>query len=181
VGQIKQHRPVLVILAAFSRFDEALQWARQTAVSLWGPLELESPLFPFHQTRFYESEMGADLKKQLLAFQRLAPPSDLVQWKHQTNRWEQQCRTLRDWGVPRPLNLDPGYLTEAKLVLASTKDRDHRLYLSDGVFAEGTLYWHGGQWKNRSWTYPDYQSEEYHEFFSLCRDYLRQQYRQLRT
>jgi hypothetical protein len=52
---------------------------------------------------------------------------------------------VAQWPEPRPLNLDPGYLTEAKLVLATTKDRNHRLYLDRGIFAEVTLcYQRGG-------------------------------------
>jgi hypothetical protein len=74
----------------------------------------------------------------------------------------------------RPLNLDPGYLTEAKLVLASTKDRDHRVYLDRGIYAEVTLHYQRGRgWQPRPWTYPDYRSEPYLQFFTRCRQYLR--------
>jgi hypothetical protein len=65
-------------------------------------------------------------------------------------------------------------LTEAKLVLATTKDRDHRLYLGRGIFAEVTLYYQRtAGWQTREWTYPDYRSAAYQAFFQQCRDYLR--------
>ena len=80
--------------------------------------------------------------------------------------------------VERPLNLDPGYLSEAKLVLATTKDRDHRIYLGQGIFAECTLYFHKQQWQPRDWTYPDFCSTPYRSFLAECRDYLGERYRQ---
>jgi hypothetical protein len=176
VGEIQHHRPVLIILAMFSRHPEALAWAKNETTRCWGPIALESDIFDFVQTTYYEARMGTNLKKQILAFENLAPPAELPHWKHQTNQWEDDYRSLDTHPEPRPLNLDPGYLTEAKLVLATTKDRDHRLYLSDGIYAEGTLYFYRGQWKTRPWTYPDYQTTEYHEFFSRCREHLRHRY-----
>ncbi|MEX2025857.1 MAG: DUF4416 family protein, partial [Pirellulaceae bacterium] len=91
--------------------------------------------------------------------------------------WEDEYRRQVAHPESRPLNIDPGYLTEAKLVLASTKDRDHRIYLSQGIFAEVTLHFQQAKWQTRPWTYPDYQRADYHEFFSRCRDFLRQSYR----
>jgi hypothetical protein len=73
----------------------------------------------------------------------------------------------------RLLNLDPGYLTEAKLVLASTKDHAHRIYLSQGIYAEVTLSYRRGHWRHHDWTYPDYQRSDYQAFFDRCRDYFR--------
>ena len=60
-----------------------------------------------------------------------------------------------------------------KLVLATTKDRDHRLYLGEGIYAEVTLHYQGGAWRARPWTYPDCARGDYHEFFLRCREHLR--------
>ena len=169
---------MLLIMAAFSRYDEALDWAGARAVQHWGPLALASPRFNFTETRFYEATMGTALRKCFFAFEHLFDPARLADVKLQTNLWEQEYAAVSRMPEPRPLNLDPGYLTEAKLVLASTKDRDHRIYLSRGIFAEGTLYFHGRRWRAREWTYPDYRSAGYHQFFDRCRSYLRQRYRQ---
>ena len=177
MGSTKPHPPVLLVLAIFSRYDESIDWAHHRARQAWGPAALESPRFPFNQTEFYESAMGPGLVKQLLAFEHLVEPEQLVEHKLQTNQWETDYQ--RDCGLPesRPLNLDPGYLSEAKLVLATTKDRDHRIYLQRGIYAEVTLHYHRRKWTPRSWTYPDYQTAGYHLFLDACRDYLRDRLR----
>lgn len=177
MAEPQPHRPVLLLLAAFSRHPSALDWARERAVEAWGEVALESERFSFDWTTYYEASMGTGISKRFLAFDRLIDPAQLAEIKLLTNRWEAEYRQSTDHEESRPLNLDPGYLTEAKLVLATTKDRDHRLYLDRGIFAEGTLYFHKGRWQSRPWTYPDYQSDEYHRFFDQCRQFLRTAYR----
>lgn len=178
MGVITQHPPVLLLLAAFSRYDSALVWAGQRAGASWGPIAMSSDQFEFADTGYYEPTMGPGLKKVLFAFENLIEPAKLAEIKHQTNAWETEYRDGNDHPEQRPLNLDPGYLTEAKLVLATTKDRDHRLYLDQGIFAEVTLHYQRRQgWKSREWTYSDYRNPAYHEFLTRCRDYLRRAYK----
>lgn len=179
MANVSPHRPVLMILAAFSRYPEAFEWTRLIVEQAWGPIELASELFEHRETNYYEATMGPDLKKMFFALETLVDPAELPQWKTQTNHWETVYQNVGKHPVPRPLNLDPGYLTEAKLILASTKDRDHRIYLRDGIFAENTLYFTKGGWQTRPWTYPDYQRADYHQFFTRCREYLRQEYSRL--
>jgi hypothetical protein len=165
------------LLAAFSRHLGALQWARHQAQQAWGRVHIESTLRDFSDTSYYEASMGPNLKKVLWGFGELGDSERLVDLKRQTNEWEVEYAADNDSPEPRPLNLDPGYLTEAKLVLATTKDRDHRIYLGKGIFAEVTLTYRQGAWSKNPWTYPDYQSDEYHQFFSRCREFLREQNR----
>jgi hypothetical protein len=165
-------------MVAFSQSPEALAWARQLLVEQWGPIARESDLFDFDQTDYYRDEMGSDLKKVIWAFESPADPGELASWKLQSNRWERSYQSPAGERVVRPLNLDPGYLSQAKLVLATTKDRDHRIYLGQGIFAECTLYFHKQQWQPRDWTYPDFCSAPYRSFLLDCRDYLRERSRQ---
>jgi hypothetical protein len=176
MGDIRQHQPVLLITAAFSRYGEAFSWARERVEREWGPVALSSERFEFTETRFYEASMGAELKKEFWAFKELVDPGRLADFKLRSNEWENEFQQLHSFSEQRPLNLDPGYLTEAKLVLATTKDRDHRLYLDRGIYAEVTLYYHDRLWQDRPWTYPDYRRSDYHQFFTRCREYLRQRY-----
>ena len=173
MSHAQPHAPVLRLLTAFSRHAEAIEWARQTTEAAWGPIAIESDRFDHRETSYYDATMGTDLKKCFFAFETLADPAELAEWKLASNQWEIDYRQLGRHPEPRPLNVDPGYLTDAKLVLATTKDRDHRIYLRDGIFAEVTLHFHRGRWEPRPWTYPDYQRADYHEFFLRCREYLR--------
>ena len=62
-------------------------------------------------------------------------------------------------------------------VAPHSKDRDHRLYMDRGIFAENTLFYRAKAWQQRPWTYPDYQRADYHLFFTRCREYLRERYK----
>ena len=173
MGEIHTHFPVLPILAAFSRHDEALEWAHERATADWGPIALESPRFDFVETGYYSPTMGGGLKKCFWAFDNLRAPAELTGWKIAANAWEAEYAGRAGLPEPRPLNLDPGYITLAKLVLASTKDHAHRIYLGRGIFAEVTLYFKDGRWQHRDWTFPDYRRADYQEFFAKCRQFYR--------
>jgi thioredoxin reductase len=69
----------------------------------------------------------------------------------------------------RLINIDPGYIDKAKLVLASTKDYAHRIYLQKGIFAEVTLTYRGNSFSPNDWSYPDYRSKEYIDIFNQIR------------
>lgn len=174
MGRVKEPIPVVLIVAAFSRYREALDWSRNVTQARWGKIILESPELSFAQTSFYEAEMGSGLVKQIFAFEKLIDPGTIPDYKLAANALEDQYRQSANWPEKRPLNLDPGYVTEAKLVLATTKDRDHRVYLRDGILAEVTLHHQDGIWKPRPWTYPDYARPDVHAFLSQCRQYLRE-------
>jgi Domain of unknown function (DUF4416) len=178
MGEIHRHPPVMPILAAFSRHEAALEWARDRAAAAWGPIALESPPFPFVDTDYYAPSMGSGLVKRFWVFANLRDPSELVDWKLAANEWEAEYARQAGHAESRPLNLDPGYLTLAKLVLASTKDHAHRIYLGRGIFAEVTLYFKDGRWQHRDWTFPDYRRADYHEFFSAARDLFRARQRE---
>lgn len=175
MGDVNRPSPVLLLLAAFSRYDEALAWARDRARHAWGAIELESSLLEFSETDYYEATMGRDLKKVFFACSGLVDPGGLVDIKLATNQWEQEYAAAGGHPEPRPLNLDPGYLALGKLVLASTKDHCHRIYLDRGIYAEVTLHYQHGRWRHHRWTFADYRREDYHEFFTKCRQYLHSQ------
>ncbi len=136
-------------------------------------MALESPVFDFDDTDYYEPAMGPRIRKVFWTFERPFDPTELADVKLLTNQWEGLCAEQSEYPEPRPLNLDPGYLTLAKLVLASTKDHAHRIYLRDGIYAEVTLHYRHDRWQPRQWTFADYRREDYHEFFSRCRQYIR--------
>ena len=172
MGEIHQPIPVLLIVAASSRHAAALEWARERVEQEFGPLALTSEAFAFTETNYYTATMGADLKKQFLACQPTIDPGELARIKRRTNEWEAEFAALGRHPKPRPVNLDPGYITPAKLVLASTKDHAHRIYLAQGIYAEVTLAFRRHEWQALEWTYPDYRRADYQAFFTQCREYL---------
>lgn len=137
-----------------------------------GPVDVRSEVLDFGYTDYYEGEMGKGLKRNFLGFRNLVAPDRLVDIKLWTNGLEGSafCHEGRRW-----VNLDPGYLTPAKVVLATTKDYAHRLYLGSGIYGEVTLTYRDGRFEPLPWTYPDYRSGDYDAFFLQLRaTYMRQ-------
>jgi Domain of unknown function (DUF4416) len=178
MGDVAEPQSVLLILAAFSRHEAARAWAKERAEAAWGPVALESEPFAFDATDYYESTMGAGIEKCFWAFEQLVDPATLAELKRLTNVWESEYAEGGGHAEARPLNLDPGYVTPAKLVLASTKDHAHRVYLSRGIFAEVTLFYKDRRWQHRDWTFADYRSAAYQRYFTECREYLRRRQRE---
>jgi hypothetical protein len=125
--------------------------------------------------------MGPGLMKQLLAFRDLVAPDALPEVKLQTNALEQCLAGLARFPEARPLNLDPGILTLGKLMLATTKDQAHRIYLRDGIFAEVTLRYQAGAFEPWPWTYADYRRPEVHAFLLSARAYYSDRLRAARA
>jgi hypothetical protein len=180
MGEPSPPPAALLLLAAFSRHQAALDWARQRVQQVYGPVLQESEAFDFDDTQYYEPTMGSGLRKIFFALARFFDPGRLVDVKLQTNGWENEYARLGHHAEPRPLNLDPGYITMGKLVLASTKDFAHRIYLTRGIYGETTLYYKQGRWRHHQFTFPDYRREDYQRFFSQCREWLRRQPRRER-
>jgi hypothetical protein len=180
VAEIKDPNPALLLIAAFGRHDDALSWAKQRVEKEFGPIALESNVFVFRETDYYAATMGAPLQKRFFAFARLIDPARLAEIKRLTNSWERHVATsFPDATASRPLNLDPGYIELAKLVLASTKDHAHRIYLGQGIHAEVTLQYRlKAGWQPQPWTFPDYRRADYHEFFDRCREFLHRRLRE---
>jgi hypothetical protein len=171
--------PALLIVAAFSRYPEALDWGRQKLEELFGSVGLISPDFDFHQTRYYEATMGPNLRKRFLVFGQLVPPDCLPEVKSQTNVLELELAKRGTFPEQRPLNLDPGLLTLGKFMLATTKDQAHRVYLGRGIFAEVTLRFEDGSYEPWPWTYRDYREPAIREFLKEARELYRNQLNRL--
>ena len=116
--------------------------------------------------------MGPDLTRIIFAFTKLLDPADLPSLK----TWSNQLENAWSKNGSRRVNIDVGYVSLAKLVLASTKDHAHRLYLGQGIYGEVTLYYAGGEFQPWPWTYPDYASLTYRKIFGT----IREQHRLLR-
>lgn len=170
MGELRAPRRVTPLVAMLASDAAFFQAARAPLEALFGAIELESPLYPFDKTEYYTASMGAGLQRQFFTFRTLADPAGLAGWKLATNALEVELKAKLTSPTERPINLDPGYLTGAKLVLASTKDFAHRIYLRDGIFAEITMGFRGDSWMSHHFTFPDFKSGIYDAFLKKARD-----------
>jgi hypothetical protein len=170
---------VLLVVAAFSRHLTAIDWARDHLIPIFGPIVLHSPPFDFNQTHYYEATMGPGLRKSFLVFEELVAADRLAEIKLKTIGLEQELVRSERYPETRPLNLDPGLLSLGKVLLATTKDQSHRIYLRDGIYAEVTLRFQAGSYETWPWTYADYQLPEVRGFLEQAREWYRQRLRSL--
>ncbi len=131
-----------------------------------GPVVLRSEIIPFVQTDYYEKEMGDELTRQWCAFGTLVMPDALAGLKQRTNAMEKGYLNDR---AGRRVNIDPGLLSPFSLVLASTKNYAHRIYLGQGIYAEVTLIFKHKEFTPLEWTYPDYREGPALDFFARAR------------
>lgn len=179
MGEPRRPEPVNLICAVLAGRQEWLEQARERLEKAFGPTDLDSEPWPFDFTDYYEPEMGGPLLRRIYSFQELVAPDNLAATKHTTDRLERElARTLPD-APQRPVNLDPGYVCLSKMVLATTKDHAHRVYVGAGIYAESTLRWRHGAFEPWEWTYPDYRTDHYCAFFAEVRALYQQKLRRL--
>jgi len=163
---------VIGILAADQK---ALDASIKTIEANFGSLDLTSDVWPFKQTDYYKDQTGINILRQFVSINELIEPGKIAGIKHQTNKIEQDLAENLKHQWPRPVNLDPGIIEPSKLVLATTKNYSHRIYIGQKMYAEVTLIYDKGKWKPFEYTYPDYKQQEYWDFFSKVRKKLLEQ------
>ena len=174
MGLVRKPEPVELLVGMLASDPEEFDLARELLLRRFGPVAEESDTFPFDVTHYYDSELGTPIYRKFLSFAPLIDPGNLAAIKCLTNELEQLRARERGTQPRRPVNLDPGYVDAARLVLATTKDRAHRIYLAQGIYAEVTLIYEKGAWQLLPWTYPDYRAPTYHPFLTeVRRTYLR--------
>ncbi len=172
MGTIQPPPPVKLVCPTLAADERCFERAETLLQERFGPLDLTSPTWDFDYTDYYRNEMGAGLKRRIYSFRRLIDPAGLAEIKKFTNAGEQTITEDCNRASGRVINLDPGYISSGKLVLATTKDHAHRIYLGEGIFAEVTLVWRGDGFQPLDTTYPDYRTEGYRDFFALVRTLL---------
>ena len=170
-------RRAKLICGMISADRAVLSEAERLLAETMGDVDRRSEIFDFDLTHYDDEQMGSPLYRQLISFADPVDPGVLVDAKLRSNAIESAITAARPGGPARAVNLDPGYVTEAKLVLASMKDFSHRIYLSRGVHAEITLMYRKGRWKSLDWTFPDFAAGRYDAFLTAVRETLRLQMR----
>jgi len=157
---------VKLISSLFSAEKDLLEEIINELSKIFGDIDWISPDLFFDRTRYYAKEMGWPLHRRLVSFLELLPADSLVESKIKTNGLEQQYLDDRD----RRVNIDPGFISAERLVLATGKNYIHRIYLSKGIFADLTLIFQKGSFRPLKWTYPDYTEAEMIAYFNEIRE-----------
>jgi len=138
----------------------------------FGETGRKSREFDFSFTNYYEEEMGKNLKKFFVSFKKLVETDSIAEIKTKTIKIEKKL--ARDG--KRTVNIDPGYITPEKCVLATTKDRAHRIHLGKGIFGEVTFMFRKTDLIYLHWTYNDFKTDVAEEFFLELRRVLLAKY-----
>ena len=167
--------PARLFLGVFTGFPELLDWARERFAEAFGSLDdsRESPEFDFPKTDTYAQSMGPGLRRKFFVARSCIEQDALAAIKWRAVELETEAAELREWPVPRPINIDPGIVNDCRVILATTKDYAHRIYRGNGIWEEITLVYRGGQFETLPWTYPDFRSRAFREYFAQLRvEYL---------
>lgn len=165
MGAVKKPVRVKWVCGILAADSGLLEEARDGLRGLLGDIDSSSGVWPFDATDYYADEMGPKLLRQFVSFAAAGDPGELARIKLATNEMEDQYSVVAEGVARRRVNLDPGYLTPSKLVLATTKDFSHRIYLRDGIYAEMTLSFNKDGIQAHPWTYADYRSRLFEPFF----------------
>lgn len=158
--------PVKMVCSIFSGNTDIVGTTIDILSAEWGTPDYVSDVLPFDYTDYYETELGGNLVRRFVSFETLVPPDTLPGMKLFTNRIEEEL-TQDD---KRPVNIDPGYLSQAHLILATGKAYTHRPYIRDGIYADLTLVFMNHSFRRLEWTYPDYANEGTIAMFNNIRE-----------
>ena len=173
MGKVREVSPAALIAGITFSDSNLLSQVLKSLEDDFGPIEIKSPYFDFTMTDYYTSEMGVDLKKFFCCFKNLIEPGTLPDIKLRTNDIELRFAKCDEENPFRTVNIDPGYVTLSKLVLASTKDYSHRIFIGKGIYAETTLRFMYGSFVPIDTTYPDYKMPLAIDFFNTVRDFVK--------
>ncbi len=175
--ELKEPKPVKLIIGILAADEECLRAAVEAINAEFGDIDLTSNAWPFEKTDYYKHQTGGHILRQFVSIEKLIDPGGLAAIKHLTNRIEQDLAAKSALDLPRPVNLDPGIVEPSKLVLATTKNYSHRIYIGQKMYAEVTLVFDKGCWRSLPYTYPDYRQQCYFDFFDKVRTRLLEQLR----
>jgi len=173
--ELQNPKPVKLIIGILAADEAALAAAVKAISKSFGIIDITSDVWPFTQTDYYKDEIGPNALRQFVSLEKSIDPGKLAKIKHTTNKLEQKLARSLKLPLPRPVNLDPGFIEPSKLILASTKNFSHRIYIGNKMFAEVTLIYEKGNWLHFVYTYPDYKEPHYQDFFTKVRTRLLEQ------
>jgi Domain of unknown function (DUF4416) len=169
MGAIKPPESALLLVSTLYHSEDVFRQSKEILENNLGDILYLSPPLTWDYSSYYKDEIGWPLFRQIIFFKNIIDPGLLVDMKLKTNEIE-SAFTLDG---KRQINLDPGYLTLSKIVLASTKNYAHRLYLGRGIYGEITLIYRDGIYSPHIFTYRDYQDKSHMDIFMQAREMLK--------
>lgn len=176
MSQPHEPDPVKLISSLFSPEKELIDTVIGDIVKIFGLVDWMSPELLFDRTKYYAREMGWPLHRRFVSFSPLVSADQLVEIKLKTNEIEEQH--LQEGN--RMVNIDPGYISPERLILATGKNYVHRVYLTKGIYADLTLLFQKGSFRPLKWTYPDYAAPEIIGFLNEIREQYMEQIREMK-
>jgi len=181
VGKIFLAKPAKLIISMITSDKCLFDLYKEELIKKFGEVDIESNAQPFDFTDYYEEEFGKNLMQKLFSLSSLIGMDELAEIKIITNSIENNFKNeniKNNLTHPkRKINLDPGYITLDKYILASTKNGPSRIYLNQGIYAEITLRFINKSFVTCEYTYPNYKTNEYIIFLNSVRQKYKVQLR----
>jgi Domain of unknown function (DUF4416) len=171
LGKVREPEPAILFIGMLYSDPAILHQGEQTLKEEFGNPLMESPASKWDYSPYYRDELGWPLSRKFIFFKNVIDPETLADIKVRTNEIEESFSINNK----RLINLDPGYLTLSKIVLASTKNYAHRIYLKKGIYGEITLYFEDGIFKPHLFTYRDFQAKHCLDIFMQARSLFKKQ------
>lgn len=163
--------PVKYFVSIITGRKDLLDEVVKRLCKYFGPFDFKSRWYSFAHTDFYRPEMGPDLKRIFISFEKPLPPERLAKSKETAGKIEDKFR--RDG--KRIFNLDPGYIDFCKVVLATGKFGCHRIAVSKGCYADLIMRYFKNNWIPMPWCYPDFASGMYNDALTEMRSIYKRQ------
>lgn len=185
MGKIFSPKPVKLVISMFTSGNKIFEVYQKLLIKKFGEVDIESNTQIFNYTDYYEDEFGQNLMQKLLSFSTLIRPEELVEIKTITNDLEKNNITkdinsdINEY--KRIINIDPGYISLDKFILASTKNGPSRIYLNQGIYAEITLRFIRKSFVPCEYTYPNYKTSEYMNFLISVRQKYKLQLKEFKN
>ncbi|HDL17855.1 MAG TPA: DUF4416 family protein [Bacteroidetes bacterium] len=169
----KEPEPVKLFHGILSAGEAFFDKAKEKLISLFGPLDYVSPIYPFQVTGYYEAEMGAPIFRIFISHEHLIHPKNLAKIKIAAIAIEEKLSEENR----RKINIDSGYMDICKVVLASAKYNGQKIYLDHGIYADLTLYYEKGNFYPYPWSFPDFRNGIYNRAFQMIHERFKVQHK----
>jgi len=165
MSRLNEPNKVKLFMGLIYQPDSAIKELTLKLEGKFSEIDFKSTEIPFNHSSYYTKEMGEGLLRKLITFEKLIKRTEIVEIKAFTNKLEE----VFSYEGNRTINIDPGYIAQEHLILATGKGYSHRPYLGSGVYADLTLIYKGNEYRTLEWTYPDYGNKEMRTLFKDLR------------